>query len=277
MSVKLKDSFLFHLGIVLAICVLLYIAFFTSLHCFTKHGQELTIPDVRGKNITAAIDQLQAMRFEVSIDSTYEPDQKPLTVLKQVPDTASVVKEGRTVFLTVNMLNPPYIPMPNLVSLSYRSAVTLLKNNKLAVGDTSSRPDIAGGAILEQRYRGAPIRPGEMIAQGSKISLVIGNGLGNQDFNVPDLVNRTVEEAIIVLSPYNLTPIIVPADGLARITDTASAVVVDQEPSQFNDAGAINKIKAGDIITLRIQQNAEGLPDNRKAPSDVNNEKKQQK
>jgi len=108
------------------------------------------------------------MHFEVNIDSTYEPSMKPLAILKQVPDTGAIVKEGRTIFLTINMLTPPTIPMPNLVNLSYRSAEMLLRNNKLLVGDTVYKSDIAAGAILEQRYKGAPIKPGEMNHAGEQ-------------------------------------------------------------------------------------------------------------
>ncbi len=254
MKENIKKSFLFHLGIVLLICTVLYISFFATLHWLTKHGDEIQIPDLRGRSVDQAVTQLRGMHFEVYIDSTYEPSVKPFTVLKQVPDTGSYVKQGRTVFLTVNMLMPPYIPMPNLVNLSFRSALMLLRNNKLFVGDTTYKPDIAAGAVLEQRYKGGPIRPGEMIAQGSKISLVIGDGLGNTEFNVPDVTNISVDEAMTILNQYSLTPIIVAADDLSKITDTSSATVVETEPRAVNDAGVPNRIKEGDIIHLRIMQ-----------------------
>ncbi len=277
---NLRQSFWFHFGIVIVVATLLYIAFFTSLHCFTKHGEELVVPNVKGKDMTAAITQLKAMKFEVNIDSTYEPDQKALVVLKQMPDTGSMVKEGRTVFLTVNMLMPPHIPMPNLVSLSYRSAIMLLRNNKLKVGDTTYKPDIAAGAILEQLYKGQQIRPGEMIPQGSKINLVIGDGLGNTEFDVPQVTNMTVDEAMAVINQYNLIPIITPADQLSKILDTPSAYVVDQSPRQTNDAGATNRIKAGDIIDLLIMQNPAPMDihgNNTNTPSDVNDVNKKSK
>jgi beta-lactam-binding protein with PASTA domain len=280
MKGNIRQSFWFHLVIVLALFTLLYIAFFTSLHCFTKHGEELTIPNVTGKDMNVAIAELNAMKFEVNIDSTYEPDHKPLSVLKQVPDTASIVKEGRTVFLTVNMLMPPHIPMPNLVNLSYRSAAMLLRNNKLKVGDTSYKPDIAAGAILEQIYKGTAIRPGEMIPQGSKIDLVIGDGLGNTEFNVPEVTGMSVDEALAVLNQYNLIPIINPYDQLTKIIDTVSATVVDQSPRAFNDAGAINRIKSGDVIDLLIMQNPAPMEvhgNNTNAPANVNDDTKKNK
>lgn len=277
MNENIKRSLWFHVAIVLGICTILYISFFATLHWLTQHGEEVPVPDVRGRSVDQAITQLRGLHFEVFVDSTYEPSVKPFTVLKQVPDTGSMVKQGRTVFLTVNMMMPPYIPMPNLVNLSFRSAQMLLKNNKLLVGDTTYKPDIAAGAILEQRYKGAPIRPGEMIAQGSKIALIIGDGLGNTEFNVPDVTNVSVDEALTVLGQYSLTPIIVPYDELSKITDTPTAIVVETEPRAINDANVANHIKAGDIIHLRIMQNpsAEDIHSgNTNGPKNVNGGKK---
>ena len=274
MSRNLKKSFLFHLGIVIVLCAVLYTSFFATLHWVTKHGEEIQIPDVRGKNVNAAVAKLKGMHFEVYVDSIYDPALKPLSVLKQVPDTGSSVKQGRTVFLTVNMLTPPHIPMPNLVNLSFRSAEMLLRNNKLLLGDTTFVPDIAAGAIKKQLYKGDEIRAGEMISQGSKISLVIGNGLGNTEFDMPEVTGMTVDEALAVLNQYNLQLIIVPYDQMSAITDTTTAVVVNQRPRALSDAGKPNRVKAGEFIDISIMQNpsAQEIHGNTNTPNTVNNQ-----
>ena len=274
MKKNIKKYFLFHLGIVIVLCAILYTSFFATLHWVTKHGEELKIPDVRGKDLNTAIAKLKGMHFEVSVDSIYEPAFKPLSVLKQVPDTGSSVKQGRTVFLTVNMLTPPHIPMPNLVNLSFRSAEMLLHNNKLLLGDTTFVPDIAAGAIKQQLFKGQDIRAGEMIAQGSKISLVIGNGLGNTEFDMPDVTGRSVDEAQAILAQYNLQPLPVPYNQTTVITDTPSATIVDQRPRALNDAGVANRVKAGEFIDLWIMQNpsAQDIHDNTTTPNGVNND-----
>jgi len=255
MNQNISKSFAFHLAIVLVLCTLLYICFFASLNCVTKHGKEQTIPNVTGKDANEAVSQLTKLHFEVNVDSTYEPAARPLTVLKQVPDTGSIVKDGRTVFLTVNMMVPPRIPMPNLVSLSLRSAEMLLRNNKLLLGDTIFKPDLAAGAVLEQRYKGQVIQPGEMILQGSNIGLVIGNGLGKTEWDVPDVTGLAVDDAMTTLNQFNIQPILEVADALSQISDTSSAIIVDQTPRALNDKGERNRIKMGDIIDLKIMQN----------------------
>jgi beta-lactam-binding protein with PASTA domain len=254
MNQNIKQSFVFNLVIVLALCAILYACFFASLHWFTKHGQEVTIPDLRGKDVNTAVTQLGKLHFEVIVDSTYEPTAKPLVVLKQVPDTGAVVKQGRTVFLTVNMLTPPRIPMPNLVNLSMRSAEMILRNNKLLIGDTIFKPDIAAGAILEQRYKGQPIQPGEMVMQGSKIGLVIGNGQGNTEWEVPNVIGQSVDDATTILNQFNLQPVLVVDDMKSEISDTMLATIVCQEPKALNGDGGHNRIKMGEVITLHIKQ-----------------------
>ena len=43
-------------------------------------------------------------------------------------------------------------------------------------------------------------------------------------------------------------------DQLSEITDTSSAIIVDQDPRALNDKGGVNRIKNGNIITLVINQ-----------------------
>jgi eukaryotic-like serine/threonine-protein kinase len=253
-NIDIRTSFAFHLGVVLAIAMLLYITFFVTLHCATHHGREVLIPNLKGKDVNYSVSQLKNLHFEVQVDSTYEIAFKPLTVLRQIPDSGSVVKEGRTVFLTVNRVLPPFVPMPNLLSISYRSAEMLLRNSKLLVGDTILKPDIAAGAVLEQMYKGQPIRPGDMIAMGSKITLVIGNGMGNTQFDVPEVIRIPVDEAITRLYAYNIQPRIIAKDG-SDISDTSSAYVVCQYPKAQNETGGANRINMGDFMELIIVQN----------------------
>ncbi|PQJ08742.1 hypothetical protein CJD36_022720 [Flavipsychrobacter stenotrophus] len=257
MKEEVKRSFWFNFLVVAATFTGIYIIFFWALGCLTHHGEMVKIPNLKGKHMNEAIAQLHDMHFDVHVDSTYDPLAKPLAVLKQVPDTGSTVKSGRIVMITVNSVTPMRVPMPNLISLSFRSAEMLLKNNKMFVGDTTYVPDIARGAIKEQRFKGHAIRPGEMIPQGSRIDLVIGNGLGNTDLNVPDLVHMTVDEATAIVNANNLILNLVVESGSGEIYDTPNAFIIRQVQKPLNDAGQPSKIKMGDIIDVFIKQKPE--------------------
>ena len=266
-----QKPFGFHLLIVLALCAVLYVCFFASLSYITRHKDEKRVPALVGRDMNTVLQELHNAGFDVSVDSTYDPERKPYVVVGQIPDSGSMVKDGRMLFITVKNTTPPTIPMPNLVSLSFRSAEMILKSNKLSLGDTSSRPDIAKGAVLEQLYRGKKIKAGDMIPQGSAISLVLGDGLGNTQFNVPDVIGQPYVEAMANLSGRGL--VVIPVwEG--NISDSATAIIYDQQPKTHNEANAPNRIKEGDNIDIRIKQNPsqEELERNRNAGSSVNSD-----
>lgn len=248
---KYKDSILYNLLAMLLIAVVFYIVFFTALGGLTGHGQELKMPVLVDKNVNDAIKILEDQGFDIDIDSSYDMKKAAGTVLTQSPDTGQFVKKGRTVFIVVNKSMAPPTTMPDLTGVSYRSAEIVLKSNKLRLGDTIHRPDIANGAILEALYNGQVIKAGDNIPQGSKITLVIGDGLGNVEFNVPDVVGMTYPEAIAILNASGLQFIDV---WEGRITDSQTAVVYSQFPGAKNELGGTNTIKEGQLIDIKVSQ-----------------------
>ncbi len=252
MTKPVYKTFWGSLAIIALICIALYWLFFASLGWMTGHGKELSVPKLEGKSLQEAIRILKEQGFDIDVDSTYSPEEEPLRVLRQQPDGGTTVKEGRTIFLIVNKQSPPNTPMPNLVNMSYRSAELLLKSSKLLLGDTIMKPDMAQGAVLAQLLAGNEIQPGTMIPQGSRISLVVGDGLGNKQINVPDVTGMTYPEAIAVLSSSNLNYTVVFDDMIA---DTSTAVVYIQIPEPFNEFNEPNRIKEGDNMDLRVRQN----------------------
>lgn len=247
-----KNSFKFNLLAIAGLCVVLYFIFFAMLGQITGHGKEMKVPDIVGKSLKDGEAQLKKIGFDIQIDSSYDPTKKALTILGQQPELGEVVKPGRTIFITVNKTEPPKTPMPNLTGLSLRSAMMILNGAKLKLGDTTYRPDIAQGAVLDQLYNGQVIRAGQMIPQGSTISLVLGDGLGNTVFDVPDIVGLTYAEAVAMLSANNLHFTAVAGD---EITDTAAAMVYMQVPSAKNELGNANRLREGDELGFYFKQN----------------------
>jgi beta-lactam-binding protein with PASTA domain len=254
MSKPFQKTFIGNLAIIAVICAVLYWAFFASLGFITGHGKEVTVPVLTGKSVQESIAILEQQGFEIDVDSSYMPEQKALIILSQQPAGGTTVKRGRTIFIIVNKLTPPQTPMPNLVNMSFRSAEMLLVSNRLVLGDTIFKPDIAQGAVLNQMLNGKDIAPGTMIPQGSKITLVIGDGLGNKEINVPDLSGLSYPEALAILSGSNLNYTVV-FDG--TISDTTTSVVYIQQPTAFNEYNEPNKISEGDNVDIRIKQNVD--------------------
>lgn len=247
-----RQSFRFNLLMVILACAALYVLTFLSLGWITKHGDEIPVPKTVGRDVRLVVSELKRAGFDVEIDSSYDPSKKKLVVLSQQPAVGSIVKRGRTLFLTINKIEAPSTAMPNLVNLSFRSAALILKSNRLVLGDTTYRPDIAEGAILEQRYMGRIIPAGTMLPQGSRIDLVIGDGLGNTEMMVPDVIGMSPDEAIAMLAGLGLqcTPIWEPS-----VRDSAAALVYNMEPAPINETGQPNRIREGDLVDIFIKEN----------------------
>ena len=233
------------LGIVIAVFVL----FVLSLNWITHHGEAKTVPSVTGKTLKQVQQLLETDGFDLVIqDSVYYDSLPPSMVIKQVPDADAVVKVNRTVYVTVNRIVPPDVPMPNLIGYSFRNAEMILKNMGLKLGDTSFKADFAKNSVLEQSYNGRSISPGTSIKMGSPVSLVIGSGIGNADMAVPKLIGLTYDEAKILLETNGLIVGSVIPDPLVK--DTASAFIYKQSPLSRTEDGFKVRIRPGQMIDV---------------------------
>ncbi|MEO8583884.1 MAG: PASTA domain-containing protein [Flavitalea sp.] len=234
-------------GIVL-IFILLFV-FLLSLDFFTRHGKTLTIPTVMNLSLADAEKTLKAQGFEIEIqDSIYSDTAAPLSVLRQFPEADAVVKQNRTVYLTINRAVAPQIDMPNLEGMSFRTAVLTLRQYGLKLKDTVFRPDFAKNSVLEQQYNDARIKPGTKVAMGSEILLVLGSGLGQDEFNVPDLFSLQYSEAITMLESIGLSAGAIVPDK--DVHDTTNSYVYRQSPDRQTFDGRMNKIRPGQSVDL---------------------------
>jgi beta-lactam-binding protein with PASTA domain len=193
---------LIHLGIILLLATVGGLWFFYSyLPSTTHHNETVTVPDLEGIHLDN-IDEFLTQRnlnYEVLTDSGFTDAYDPKTVLVQYPLAGAKVKENRKLFLTLNATNPPKVKMPDLVDGSVKNAQLVLESYGLELGAIEYVPDLAQNAVLEQRRDGREIAPGEMIAKGTRIDLLVGDGLGNTLLEVPDLVGLEMEEAEVVV------------------------------------------------------------------------------
>jgi beta-lactam-binding protein with PASTA domain len=238
--------------VVAILITLLVLVFFGSLDFLTKHGNYQKVPSIVGKNIDVARKLLEAKGFEVQIqDSLYIDTFPKLAVIRQTPDGDATVKVNRTIYLTINRAQPPLVEMPNLVGFSLRNAQMYLENLGLHLGDTTFRPDIAKNAVLEQLYNNEPVKAGTKIFMGSSISFVLGNGIGNLDIGVPDLIGKQYNQVRSLLRSMdiNFTPVFD-----SDVTDSAHAYVTRQNPTKYGQANdgsrRYNRIKPGQTIDI---------------------------
>ena len=246
-STRSFPDLLIHIGIILALIAALFLAFFFLYLPFTtNHGQTITVPDVTRQSLDEMQNLLddRNLRYEVS-DCTYVSGAQPLTVIQQYPRPNAKVKEGRKVYLTITKRVAPMVQMPNLVSLTLRSAQLNLKSMDLVVGEPIYVPDIAKNAVLRQLYNGKEISPGTPVPKGAQIDLEVGDGLGSTMFDIPDVVGLPFDEAEAAIRGSNLK-----VGTKISVEDPEKEVgtVVKQRPA----ARSGERIRVGETMDLWI-------------------------
>ena len=85
--------------------------------------------------------------------------------------------------------------MPKIINGSVKNAQLILKSYDLKLGEITYVPDMARNAVLKMFIEGDSVNENDLVLKGSIVDLEVGNGLGNQIFETPDLINLDLEEA----------------------------------------------------------------------------------
>lgn len=240
-------SKLFLWNLVAATVFVLIILFVTQhwLETYTLHGESISVPDLRNLSLTRVESFLEDKKLRYTVvDSIYKLDKPAGVVLEQDPLPNVKVKENRIIYLSINATLPPKVKMPNLIDVSLRQAEAILNANGLKLGKLIYKPDLAKNAVLAQQYHGSEILPGNEVAKGSLIDLVLGDGLGNTMVSVPMLIGLTKTEALFVLKGSSLTIGSVNYDE--DVGNQENAKVYRQFPD-YNDSIQIAQGQAVDI------------------------------
>jgi beta-lactam-binding protein with PASTA domain len=235
------------LAIGTVITIVLIIAF--SLGFYTHHGTGVPVPTLKGMQLDKATRLLDDQGFGYHIDSVYVGDVAPGTVIEQDPDPGTNVKENRIIYLTVVTQLAPTVNMPDIEQNTYAEAAAILSNYGLKIGDTIYKADIARDRILEVKFGGQPIKPGTKIPKGSRLDLILGDGAGPSEVDIPDLTNLDLDAAKFSIKGARLTIGTITYEG--AITDSSNVVVVSQMPMKTDSA---SKASIGTPINLTVSQ-----------------------
>ncbi len=249
-----SDAIFLGINILIAIVVvvIILVSLIAYLKSYTQHGVEVEVSNVRGlakEDAEAVLDQ-QGLRLVV-IDSTYSEKVPFGTIVEQDPMPDSHAKLGRAVYVTVNASGKRQIPMPNLQDMSYRQAETTLRGLGLLV-DTiyDYEPSAFRDLILDVKAHGQSVQPGEKIAVGTKVRLVVGFGRGTEEVEVPSVIGMSPVDARRVLLSHRLTVGAVTCDEAVE-EDGTPLFVYQQIPA------AGEKLIEGETVALKLTMDPE--------------------
>ena len=226
--------------------LVLVIVLFVSLRYYTRHGEGKPVPNLKGLSIENAVQLLESEGFRYQVDSVFIMDKKAGLVLEQDPDPNTNVKDNRMIYLTIVSSQTPDVNFPDIENKTLVEAQAMLSNYGLKIGDTTYQSDIARDAILGFSFAGQGIRIGQKIPKGSRIDLILGDGFGASEVDLPNLIGLTLSEALFSIKGASLTLGSKTYDGVIR--DSANAVIIMQTPSFIPDS--LNKISIGTRINL---------------------------
>lgn len=215
------------------------------LNIYTRHGQSLPVPKLKGLTVEKAVELLESQGLTYQIDSVYQVNRPPGTVIEQDPDPNTNVKANRTIYLTVITSQAPNVNFPEIVEKTFLEAQAILNNSGLKVGDTIYTSDIARDRVLEAKFGGQVLKRGEEIPKGSRINLVLGDGKGTSEVDIPDITGLSLSDAVFALRGALLSLGNVTYEGTVR--DTANAYIIRQMPALSD---TLTKVSIGSRINV---------------------------
>lgn len=169
------------------------------IHYYTRHGEEVNVPNVCGVDQGVAQRKLKALGLTAEVvDTGYVYDAAPYAVLEQSVKPGEKVKPGRIVYLTINANGPRLIAIPDVAdNSSRREAEDKLRILGFKLGATEyvmGDPDWVVGV----KVNGRNVTAGTKVSVNTPITLVVGAGGVEEEYNGNDsldyILNAPEEE-----------------------------------------------------------------------------------
>ena len=166
-------------NILAAIIIIVLLTFLTLawLNKYTRHGESTEIPNVKGLTIEKAEPFFEAthLNYQV-IDSVFNRDAAPGTIVETIPPIGTKVKEGRIIYVTLNSFSSQLLIVPEVMDYSQRQAIAILKS----IGFENIRTKLVPGAyrdlVLGLEAQGVPLIAGERVPINVQLTLLVSSG-----------------------------------------------------------------------------------------------------
>lgn len=177
-SFRKNRFFWVNILLMIILVVLLVYGTFYGLDKYTRHGQSVQVPGVKGLSVKEAqsIFKQQGLKAEVS-DSNYVKQLTPGSILEQNPAEGMRVKKGRIIYLTINTLNVPLQTVPDVAD---NSSLRQAQAKLLAAGFKLTAEEYILGErdwVYGVKYNRRELEPGEKVPIGATLTLLVGRGM----------------------------------------------------------------------------------------------------
>ena len=192
-----KNIYAKNIFLAIFVIILLFSGLKWWLGIYTRHGQAVTVPDVRGLSIQEATGHFKScnLNFEV-VDSVYNKNSKPGAIVETIPTAGTKVKEHRNIYITINAKSSLTSIVPEIRGSS-RQAIAILKT--AGFSDIQIKPVLSEykDLALGLEYKGRELNAGERLPSNSRLVLLVGDGLQSEnEFFEEDSVKTNTEVSV---------------------------------------------------------------------------------
>lgn len=176
-SFKTNKYFWLNLLAMVVVVVALFFGVLKWLDSYTRHGEAVVVPDVKGMTVGEAEQHFRNRGLVCIVsDSTYVKNKPAGSILDVTPSIGQKVKEGRLIYLTINTLSVPLRPVPDVAD---NSSVRQAQAKILAAGFKLSENELMPGErdwVYGVKYQGRALEIGDKVPVGATLTLLVGDG-----------------------------------------------------------------------------------------------------
>ncbi len=175
---KIADwSFWAHLLAMLLVMLLFCIGVKVGLDIYTRHGQEVEVPNLMNMSFDQAKLLLDEYDLNIQVaDSGYNKRMPADCILAQMPGATAKVKAGHIIYVTVNSPSSPTVTIPDIIdNSSLREAEAKLA----AMGFKLLPPKRIVGEkdwVYGIISRGRRVGTGDRVSTDAPLTLIVGTG-----------------------------------------------------------------------------------------------------
>ncbi len=192
---------------VLCALIFMFLICFAVFSGFVKGAEEVMVPEVKGKELTSALLEMQAKELYPKIQLRYSetPGDKGI-ILDQKPAGGAIVKAHRTINLVVsrgviiNQVEDYSGQTLDQVKMRLQTLFAGTSTPLINLAEPTYKPDTSpAGTILEQDPPA-----GTNISSPVTLNLIISKGAQYERTKVPDLIGMSVNDVLVLLGRSKL-------------------------------------------------------------------------
>lgn len=167
------------------VVVLLCLGVYYGLNLYTHHGEGIVVPALKGMCYQKAYLLLQEKGLNIVVsDSGYNKAMPADCILAQTPGHGQKVKEGHTIYVTVNSPLSPTFAIPDIVD---NSSVREAEAKLMAMGFRLSPTQYVTGEkdwVYGILCRGRRVSNGDRVPIDHPLTLMVGSGMYDESDDV---------------------------------------------------------------------------------------------